>query len=281
MLNFYNFFNKQSCLCPVAYLLFARLLENFNFNFMQLTQKLVNLSSKPKFWCTFTGFLELFLICHGIDSYSSIEYICRENNFFPDFDEDEQKLIYARILSICLITAFIFQFIVTILNDTYGMWVSRSLFHFSQLSGLIVILIMTPDTSWLCYLAFPLFFGGGAGIITTNVLCFELWPKLRGFLSSLLGVPILLSQLWYLYYVNLGKNWKIFWAMLIGFIPFSLARTFLLCPRYKVVGPETILGLKSKNLGKFQDSGKNYEKMDEKEDEKKESVDLSFSNFII
>ena len=196
-----------------------------------------------------------------------------------------------------------FQFIVTVLNDNYGMWVSRSMFHVCQVIGLAVFVVMTPETSWLMYVAIPLFFGGGAGIITTNVLTFELWPKARGFLTSLLGVPILMSQLWYLYYVNLGDRWKIFWVMLFAFVPFSVARTFLLCPRYKCVGEKTVVGWESKNLGRMQnkntheiagvDNGalSDSEKSDgdktmenpEKESEsldREPEIDLSFVTFV-
>ena len=214
--------------------------------------KFFHVTSQKRFWTITTGFLELFMICHGIDSYSSIEYVSREQNFFPGNTEDELKIIYARLLTICLVTAFFLQFSTTVLNDTYGMWFYRSVLHVSQVAGLVVALVMTPDTSWMAYLAYPLYYGAGGALITSNVLCFELFPKARGGIMSLIGVPILGSQVWYLWYVELGSDWKYFWVMLACFLPFSVARTFLLCPRYKVIGPKTVLGWASRNLGRMQ-----------------------------
>merc|ERR1712087_788298 len=105
-----------------------------------------------------TGLAEMALTVHGISIYSTLEYKMREENYFNDETESEQALTYSRIYTLTLVVNCVHKILIGILQDTLGIWISRSIVQIEMIIGLIILIICNPENDYLAYYGIPLYY---------------------------------------------------------------------------------------------------------------------------
>ena len=92
-----------------------------------MTKLIPSFARERRFWAILTGILETFLVCHGIEAFSSLEYVLRRENYFSDLSEEEKAQTYSRLFSAIVISTNICKLSISFLNDTFGLWIARSI----------------------------------------------------------------------------------------------------------------------------------------------------------
>lgn len=191
----------------------------------------------PRFWCIITCYLEIFLICHDLVSFQTLEYAFRENNFYPEKSPEELTLIYNRLYTYIQCMLIIYAFLQGFLVDNFSLWANRLIAHIMMFVGALLAIFIDQNRTWLIWLAYPLFYAGGWALMYTCLFVFDYFPNSSAKITSGIGVFINLSQVWYLFYKEICipfSNVKYFWVMMLLFQPLTWARTVYLTPKWKV-----------------------------------------------
>jgi len=193
------------------------------------------LSTDKRARAIFCSIIEVFLLNHTSAVFANVEYVLREQNYFPSKTEDELRTAYARLLTAIVIACNVMKIFTTVVYDYVGAWIPRMVCHLMQIIGLTFLLIATPSSpSILIWCGYPMFYGAGAGLMYSYVMIIPIFPKRTGLLYGVLGLPIALAVLFYVAFVNMGDYYKWMFVAWLGFIPFSIAHTFLNMPKSKL-----------------------------------------------
>lgn len=194
-------------------------------------------AKKLKFWTIATLYVEVILMFHQHNNFSSLEYALRENGFYEGKNEEEKLSIYSWLLAMIIVAMFSLAILNGFIIDTIGTWYSRVLAQILLITGISTALMITKENSYLIWIAYPLFYGGGYMATEAGLLTYVLYPKQMGMLSSLTGVSVGGSALWYLFYKKICtpfENTRIWWWIMMSFQPLVTLRTFFLMPKLKV-----------------------------------------------
>jgi len=211
--------------------------------------------------------LEFFLLNHTSAVFSNVEYILREQHFFPSKSEDELRIIFSRLYTIIVVVGTSSKILMTTFYDYIGAWIPRIVCHVMQTVGLICILVATPENSEVfVWLGYPLFYGGGSGLAYSYYMIIPIFPKKVGFLFGVTGLPIAFAMVWYVAIVNMGSDYKWMVGFWLACIPFSVAHTFLNMPKSKIDFDDVRLGWETRNDSFLNGKRKseNYEELETK-----------------
>ena len=181
--------------------------------------------------CLLLGLLEITLMTHAYSPYPTIEYVLRRDGYFADVSDEKKDKIFSNIYSLVLLFNQCNKIFLGILLDKKGFWVVRGIVHVQQFIGYLLMIIMTPATDYLAYVGVPLVLGSTIGYIFTSIkIIGVLGKENKGIWNSANGAAVSLGLQLYLIYRQLNPS-KIFWGILMAFMPISIIRTFFYTPR--------------------------------------------------
>ena len=90
--------------------------------------------------------IEVFLLNHTSAVFQNVEYVLREQNYFPSKNEDQLRIAYARLFTAIVIACNVMKIFTTVVYDYVGSWIPRVICHLMQIVGLMFLLIATPSS---------------------------------------------------------------------------------------------------------------------------------------
>lgn len=186
--------------------------------------------------CILTSLLEMFFLAHGSVAYPDIEFVMREEDYFPNKTDTEYTTIYSWLYSLMTIYALLVTFCFTFLVDFVGFWNSRYVIHASSIAGTVVLFFMQRyHIDYLSFVGVPLFYGTSRAFNAGHALVSKIYPEKSSFVLNLQYLPMALSQgLYYLYIALSADSRWWFWFAILMFQPISILRTFYFLPRYNL-----------------------------------------------
>lgn len=213
-----------------------------------------------KFWSIATAYAETIALIHVGNSFQTLEYALRENGFFNETTNaanetapttpEQQSQIYSNLFMTNLTTCLLMSLFIGFVTDAKGTWWSRCIGQIFMVIGIVCGMMISLERQYLVFVAYPLFYAGGMVNSEMNMLCYILYPKKMGMLSSLTGFSVGAAQAWYIWYKDLClpfENLKYFWMVMLALMPLMTVRTFLLMPKLKVTIDIDRLGWETRN----------------------------------
>ena len=174
-----------------------------------------------------TGILEIFLIVHG--SFSAIEFVAREQGYFPDKNDKEQEEMYAW-LYMCWGAGSCGSKILSGLGlDTIGNWYTRTINLILITIGCTFLYVSSPDHEVYFWLGISMF-SLAPGLIFTYYLLINMYPDKRTLLMTCVGSANALAYSFYIGYKRM-ENPNLFWLLFAIISVLLNFRTFLLTPK--------------------------------------------------
>lgn len=129
---------------------------------------------------------------------------------------------------------------ISVFIDISGYWLARCVCHSISLIGLVTILFINLERSFLVYLGFPLYYGANTGTMLIHIFLACMFPVHQGKYMSLFKILYVIEPFIYNEFKQLDAfGQKMFWTVLLCLQPLLWLRTFTQTPK-RNVDPDNI-----------------------------------------
>ena len=111
------------------------------------------------FWSILTGLLEIGIMNHGFVGWTVVEFVFREEKYFPNATQAEQSLTYSRVASMASLVKLCVSISMSIATYYVSLWNLRFIAMIGTFTASLMLFFESSEHPWIGLVGYALFTG--------------------------------------------------------------------------------------------------------------------------